>query len=155
MMEKISQRSAQCQFDPAELNDWFESLDSVAARYNPQCVADLLHALHPDKPKRRSYVEHVLDGQDGPFIAVTDYIKLVPDQIRQWIPGRYMRLGTDGFGRSDTRTALRSHFEVDAEHIVYATLLALSKSSDFEIDQLTEAMSSLGIEPESMDPAIA
>lgn len=117
-------------------------------------AVDRNNALHPDKPKSRSYVEEVLDGQGGPFIAVTDYIKLVPDQIRQWIPGRYVTLGTDGFGRSDTRAALRSHFEVDAEHIVYAALRALSESSDFASEKLIEAMSSLGIDPESMDPAI-
>ena len=94
------------------------------------------NALHPGQPKRRSYVEEVLSGMTGPFAAVTDYVKLVPDQIRQWIPGPYVTLGTDGFGRSDTREALRQHVEVNAEHIAFATLCELSKSSRFNKEQL-------------------
>ena len=96
-----------------------------------------------------------MNGLDGPFVAVTDYIKLVPDQIRQWIPGQYVTLGTDGFGRSDTRAALRRHFEVDAEHIVYATLRALDDSSEADTARLTKAMQMLNIDPTSMDPVVA
>ncbi|TWU40090.1 Pyruvate dehydrogenase E1 component [Novipirellula aureliae] len=118
-------------------------------------AVDRDNALHPDRPKRQSYLEEMLDGMNGPIIAVTDYIKLVPDQIRQWVPGQYMTLGTDGFGRSDTREALRRHFEVDAEHIAYAALRALSKSSDFEPAKLSSAMDILNIDPQSMDPATA
>jgi len=117
--------------------------------------ADRINTLHPEQPKRRSYLEEMLEGVSGPFIAVTDYVKLVPDQIRQWIPGKYVTLGTDGFGRSDTRAALRRHFEVDAEHIAYATLQALSESSDFDASKLTAAIKSLGIDPGSIDPAVA
>jgi len=113
------------------------------------------NALHPGQPKRRSYVEEVLSGMTGPFVAVTDYVKLVPDQIRQWIPGPYVTLGTDGFGRSDTREALRQHFEVNAEHIAYATLCELSKSARFNTEQLAAAMHTLGIDASSMDPATA
>lgn len=116
---------------------------------------DRVNALHPSQSKRRSYLEEVLNGINGPFVAVTDYVKLVPDQIRQWIPGRYITLGTDGFGRSDTRTALRRHFEVNAEHVTYATLRALSESSDFDPAKLPDAMRTLGIDAGSMDPAVA
>ncbi len=118
-------------------------------------AADRFNALHPGSPQRRSYLEETLSDVSGPFIAVTDYIKLVPDQIRQWIPGTYVTLGTDGFGRSDTREALRHHFEVDAEHIVYATLRTLAQSSDFDASKLAAAMQTLGIDPASMDPATA
>lgn len=118
-------------------------------------AVDRINALHPDEPKRRSYLEVELDSITGPFIAVTDYVKLVPDQIRQWIPGQYVTLGTDGFGRSDTRAALRHHFEVDAEHIAYATLLALSESSNFNAAKLSNAMRTLGIDASSMDPVVA
>ena len=111
--------------------------------------------MHPETEKQRSYLEETLNGLDGPFVAVTDYIVFVPDQIRQWIPGRYTTLGTDGFGRSDTRTALRRHFEVDAEHIVYATLLAIGDSSDADRATLRKALQTLGIDPTSMDPAVA
>ncbi len=96
-----------------------------------------------------------MNDERGPFVAVTDYIKLVPDQIRQWVPGEYATLGTDGFGRSDMRDALRRHFEVDAEHIVYAALRSLAKSGDFDGDSLTEAMKTLEIDPDSIDPAVA
>lgn len=116
---------------------------------------DRINALHPNRPKRSSYLEKTLNGINGPFVAVTDYVKLVPDQIRQWIPGQYVTLGTDGFGRSDTRAALRRHFEVDAERIVYATLRALADSSDFDSAKLPEAMQTLNIDPNSMDPAVA
>ncbi len=117
--------------------------------------ADRFNALHPDEPKRRSYLDEALAGVKGPFIAVTDYIKLVPDQIRQWVPSKYITLGTDGFGRSDTRSSLRRHFEVDAEHMVYATLRALCESNDFDEANLAKAMLTLGIDPNSMDPAVA
>ncbi|QEF97826.1 Pyruvate dehydrogenase E1 component [Stieleria maiorica] len=123
-------------------------------RRNAQ-AADRFNDLHPGELKRRSYLEEALENVSDPIIAVTDYIKLVPDQIRQWVPGRYVTLGTDGFGRSDTRKGLRRHFAVDAEHIVYATLQALPDSSGFANDQLIEAMRHLDIDPESMDPAIA
>jgi pyruvate dehydrogenase E1 component len=116
---------------------------------------DRTNALHPGQPKSRSYLEEILNGITGPFVAVTDYVKLVPDQIRQWIPGQYVTLGTDGFGRSDTRAALRRHFEVDAEHIVYAALRALSESSDVDAAILPNAMRTLGIDASSMDPAVA
>ncbi|HEX2585446.1 MAG TPA: pyruvate dehydrogenase (acetyl-transferring), homodimeric type, partial [Steroidobacteraceae bacterium] len=81
--------------------------------------------LHPtDKPKQ-SYVTQVFEKVQGPFIASTDYMKVVADQIRQWVPGRYVVLGTDGYGRSDGRAALRKHFEVDRHYVVAAALKAL------------------------------
>jgi len=81
--------------------------------------------LHPtDKPKQ-SYVAQVFEKVQGPFIASTDYMKVVADQIRQWVPGRYVVLGTDGYGRSDGRAALRKHFEVDRHYVVAAALKAL------------------------------
>ena len=79
--------------------------------------------LHPELNPRESYVEKLLRDEDGPFIAVSDYMKIVPDQIAPWVPGGLMTLGTDGFGRSDTRERLRRFFEVDAETVVVATLL--------------------------------
>ena len=78
--------------------------------------------LHPTDPPQRPYVAEVLADVDGPIVAVTDFVKTVPDQIARWVPQPFIPLGTDGFGLSDTRTALRQHFEVDARHIVVATL---------------------------------
>jgi len=87
--------------------------------------AERWNILHPvDKP-RESYVSKTLANAKGPFIASTDYMKVVADQIRQWVPGRYVVLGTDGYGRSDGRAALRHHFEVDRYYVVAATLKAL------------------------------
>src|SRR5207245_2323848 len=78
--------------------------------------------LHPASPKRKSYLESALQDEKGVFVAVSDYMKIVPDQIAPWVPGGLTTLGTDGYGRSDTRRNLRRFFEVDAEMIVVATL---------------------------------
>ena len=80
--------------------------------------------LHPDQAARTPRVTELLDDGEGPIVAVTDFMKAVPDQIARWVPAgrRFVPLGTDGFGRSDTREALRRHFETDAPHVVVATL---------------------------------
>jgi pyruvate dehydrogenase E1 component len=91
----------------------------------------------------------------GPFIAVTDYVRLVPEQIRPWVPGRYVTIGTDGFGRSDTREALRCHFEVNAEQIVLNTLTSLAADQAIDPRILPAAIQRLNIDPEKPDPAIS
>jgi pyruvate dehydrogenase E1 component len=118
----------------------------AAARWN---------TLHPQETPRESYVEGLLKGIPGPFIAVSDYVRLVPDQIRPWVPGHFSTLGTDGFGRSDTREALRWHFEIDANAIAYATLVALHKEQRLETKQLIAALKTLAIDPDKLDPATA
>ncbi|MEO8269236.1 MAG: pyruvate dehydrogenase (acetyl-transferring), homodimeric type [Aureliella sp.] len=135
-------------------SDVWSVTSNCKLRRDAQSV-DRTNAMHPEAPKQGSYLEEALNGLDGPFVAVTDYLKLVPDQIRQWVPGQYLTLGTDGFGRSDTRAALRRHFEVDAEHIVYATLRAIGDSSESGKARLTNALQTLGIDPDSMDPVVA
>ena len=85
------------------------------------------------------YVEDQLKGLDGPFIAASDYMRTVADQIRQWIPGPYYTLGTDGFGRSDSRQALRQFFEVDAESIAYTSLRALYEQDKIDLKTLKDA----------------
>ncbi len=90
--------------------------------------------LHPDKPPQVPYVRAAVQRpRRSPFIAATDNMRMVSDQIRQWMPGRYVTLGTDGFGRSDGRAALREHFEVDRRFIVLAALKALA--DDGRIDR--------------------
>ena len=111
--------------------------------------------LHPGDAPRQSFLESSLGELAGPFIAASDNVRLVAEQIRQWIPGRYVTLGTDGFGRSDSREALRKHFEMNAENIVFATLSALAAEGGFERSRLAEAMNALGIDPEQVNPAIA
>ena len=109
----------------------------------------------PKKNRDRSYLQQVLKGVSGPFIAVSDNVRLVADQIRPWVPGPYVTLGTDGFGRSDTRSALRRHFEIDAEHTVYAALCALSENGQFDKKKLAKAIKDLDIDPDKADPATA
>ena len=88
----------------------------------------------------------------GPFIAATDYVRTVADQIREWMPGRYLSLGTDGFGRSDARAALRQHFEVDRNYIIVATLKALADEGKIEPSVVSGAMDKLGIDAEKPVP---
>jgi pyruvate dehydrogenase E1 component len=103
--------------------------------------------LHPGEPPRSPYVQQCLKDTQGPFIAATDYMRTVPDQIREWVPGRYVSLGTDGFGRSDSRAALRKHFEVDRHYITVAALKALADEGQLEVAAVTAAMKALGVDP--------
>ncbi|HEV2443655.1 MAG TPA: pyruvate dehydrogenase (acetyl-transferring), homodimeric type [Steroidobacteraceae bacterium] len=103
--------------------------------------------LHATEPPRAPYVQQCLKDAQGPFIAATDYLRTVPDQIRQWVPGRYVSLGTDGFGRSDSRAALRRHFEVDRHYIAVAALKALADEGKLETSAVTAAMKALGVDP--------
>ena len=108
--------------------------------------------LHPDAEQRVAYVRQCLDPTDGPIVAATDYMKAVPDMVTRWIDRPYTVLGTDGFGRSDTREALRTHFEVNAEHIAYAALYSLCLDGKSTPDELTRAIAELGIDPERVNP---
>ena len=85
-------------------------------------------------------------------MAVTDYLRAVPDQVPAWVPRPFTSLGTDGFGRSDTRAALRRFFEVDAAHLVVAVLAALAQEGEAKPDEVAEAMAAYGIDPDSADP---
>ncbi|MFY4729601.1 transketolase-like TK C-terminal-containing protein, partial [Nitrospira sp. BLG_2] len=89
--------------------------------------AERWNMWHPDEPPRKSYLQQTAETFQGPSVAVSDYVRMVPQQIAPWIPGGLLTLGTDGFGRSDTRKALRRFFEIDAEHLVVATLYALHR----------------------------
>ena len=108
--------------------------------------------LHPDQPARSSYVTECLGADDHPVIAASDYMQQYADQIREYIPQDYTVLGTDGFGRSDTRATLRNFFEVDRYYIAQAALASLHQRGEIEIDVLTDAMSEWGIDPDKCDP---
>jgi pyruvate dehydrogenase E1 component len=108
--------------------------------------------LHPNDEPKQTYVQEALGERTGPFIAATDYLKTVADQIRQWIPGRYAVLGTDGFGRSDSRAELRRFFEVDRHYVAVATLKALADDGKVERAIVTQAMKTFGIDPEKPNP---
>ncbi|MBW3611412.1 MAG: pyruvate dehydrogenase (acetyl-transferring), homodimeric type, partial [Actinobacteria bacterium] len=111
--------------------------------------------LHPSQSPRTPWVTEVLSEAEGPYIAVTDYMKAVPDQVGRWVPGTFIPLGTDGFGRSDTREALRRHFETDAGHVVVATLRALASEGQVKESAVSDAISRYGIDAEALDPRLA
>jgi pyruvate dehydrogenase E1 component len=111
--------------------------------------------LHPGKRARKPYISKVLAKAEGPVIAVTDYMKLLPDMVRPWVPGDLHALGTDGFGRSDTRAALRRHFEVDAESIALTALQALAKRGKIKREAVAKAIEDLGVDPDKVDPVSA
>ena len=108
--------------------------------------------LHPADRQRDSYITQTLSGSKGPFIASTDYMKVVADQIRQWVPGRYVVLGTDGYGRSDGRAALRRHFEVDRHYIVAASLKALADEGKLD-KQIAQGYVARHIDASKPNPA--
>jgi len=108
--------------------------------------------LHPNETPRKSYLETLLQNEEGCFIAVTDYMKLVADQISPWVPGGLYSLGTDGFGRSDTRQHLRRYFEVDAECVSLAVLTVLAEKNLISKETVAHAIRDLKIDPEKAFP---
>jgi pyruvate dehydrogenase E1 component len=111
--------------------------------------------LHPSTPDAVPYVTAALATSAGPIVAVTDFMKAVPDMIARWAPRSFTVLGTDGYGRSDTRAALRRHFEVDAAHIVVAVLSALVEQGDAKVEEVVDAIGRYGIDASAVDPRTA
>ena len=122
---------------------------------NDALLCQRWNMLHPTQPARKSYLEKLLEKEQGPFIAVSDYMRIVPDQIAPWVPGGLLTLGTDGFGRSDTRVNLRRFFEVDAESTVIATLYALAQKGKIEKSVVAQAIKDLGVNPEKVFPQLS
>ncbi|MCS7271231.1 MAG: pyruvate dehydrogenase (acetyl-transferring), homodimeric type, partial [Gemmataceae bacterium] len=108
--------------------------------------------LHPLAEKRIPYVRQVLGETSGPIIAASDYLRAVPEQIAPFLDGRLLVLGTDGFGRSDTRKALRRFFEIDAEHVTVAALHALAERRDIERSVVQQAIQAFGINADGPAP---
>jgi pyruvate dehydrogenase E1 component len=108
--------------------------------------------LHPEHPPRQPYVRQCLATHQGPFVAATDYMRTVPDQIRQWVPGRFHVLGTDGYGRSDSRAALRGFFEVDHRYIVVAALKMLADEGKLDVATVKGAIQRFAIDPDTPNP---
>jgi len=108
--------------------------------------------LHPAETPKKSYVEQCLGDRPGPYIAATDYMKIVPDQIQRWVPGTFLSLGTDGYGRSDARQELREHFEVDRRFIAITALTALVDDGALDRKTVAEAIEKYGVDPDRPDP---
>ncbi len=111
--------------------------------------------FHPTSEPRVSYLETILKDAEGPFIASSDYVQAHTEQIADWLPNELVALGTDGMGRSETRPALRRHFEVDAECITIAALYKLHQQGHFEANFVNQAISDLGVDPEKVSPLYA
>ena len=108
--------------------------------------------LHPDKTPRVPYVAQVLGPDGGPIVVATDWIRTLPDLVAPWVSDPYIVLGTDGFGRSDTRENLRAHFEIDPPNIAAAALAGLARCGSIDARQAAKSIRALGLDPESADP---
>jgi len=123
------------------------SVTSYKQLYRDGNDCERWNMLHPAEAAKVPYVTQTLKDAAGPFIAASDYMKVLPESLSKWVPGQLVSLGTDGFGRSENRTALRDFFEVDAKHIVLATLGALARENKIGIDVVKRAIQELGINP--------
>jgi pyruvate dehydrogenase E1 component len=119
---------------------------------NDALAVERWNRLHPTETPRRPYVADAFGDVEGPVIAVTDFVKAVPDQIARWVPQPFVPLGTDGFGLSDARAPLRRHFEVDAAHVVVAALNGLAQRGDVKADVVADAIARYGIDADALDP---
>src|SRR5437667_3208858 len=153
------------------LNEALHAQESLAEQYGVQAdvwsltsytqlrrealATERWNRLHPSEPEKRPYVLTALDGAEGPIVAATDYMKIVPDQLAPWLGGRLLSLGTDGFGRSDNREFLRRHFEVDASSIAAAAVSQLARDEKFDVGRAQKALDELGVNNETVDPAVA
>ena len=129
------------------------SVTSYKQLYRDGNDCDRWNMLHPGATPRVPFVSQALKDAPGVLVAASDYMKVLPESIAQWLPRPLMALGTDGFGRSESRVALRDFFEVDAKHIVLATLTALLRDKQINLEVLQQAVKDLGINPEKANPA--
>jgi len=128
------------------------SMTSAQQLRNDALAVERWNRLHPADKPHVPYVSRALAGSEGPVVVTSDWIKSVNDMPARWIPNRFVALGTDGFGRSDTREALRRHFETDAEHVVVATLHALMLDGKLKPEQVTRAIREYGLDPGAVEP---
>jgi pyruvate dehydrogenase E1 component len=140
--------------------DWKVSADVWSATSMNELVrdgqaADRHNRLNPTADKKRSYIAECLDDQPGVVVAATDYMRMYAEQIRPWVKASYTVLGTDGFGRSDTREALRSFFEVDRYHVVVATLNAMADEGQIKYDVVADAIKKYNINADAVNPVKA
>jgi pyruvate dehydrogenase E1 component len=132
--------------------DWDVAADVWSVTSFGELRRDGMAAAHfnranPAAERRVSWVERCLDAAEGPVVAASDWVAAVTDLIRPWVPRRYVALGTDGYGRSDTRAALRRYFEIDRESTVIATLAALADEGTVERSVVGRAIAQYGLDP--------
>ena len=132
---------------------WSVTSFNELARNGHEC--ERYSRMHPTEPPQKPYVQMCLENTEGPVVAVTDYMKLYAEQIRAFVPGAYHVLGTDGFGRSDTRQQLRKFFEVDRHHVVTTALKALADQEKLDPQRVSDAIKTYGIDPDKPNPATA
>jgi len=128
------------------------SVTSYAELRRDALACDRANLIDSSKTKKESYLESQIKNLNGPFIAVSDYMRSVADQIRKWVPGTYITLGTDGFGRSDSRQALRHFFEVNASHIAYVTMKSLSDEGKIDSSLVAKAYKKYEIDSKKPNP---
>ncbi|MEA2703296.1 MAG: pyruvate dehydrogenase component, partial [Actinomycetota bacterium] len=128
------------------------SATSYKALREDALSAERWNRLHPTEPPRTPYVTEALSASEGPFVAVTDFMKAVPDQVARWVPGPFTPLGTDGYGRSDTSANLRRHFETDAASIVTTVLQSLAQVDEAKPEEVADALARYSVDTEVADP---
>jgi pyruvate dehydrogenase E1 component len=129
------------------------SITSYKALHRDCLDAERWNRMHPGDKTRLSYLEQCLEKESGVYVMASDYVKALPESIARWFPNPPVALGTDGFGRSESREALRDHFEVDARFIVLGALGALAREGEIDVAVVTKAMKDLKIDPEKANPA--
>ncbi|MGI9559064.1 MAG: transketolase-like TK C-terminal-containing protein, partial [Thermodesulfobacteriota bacterium] len=128
------------------------SVTSYKELYRDAQAAGRWNRLHPFRKRKTSHIENCLKNESGVFVAASDYLKSLPSSISSLLPGRTVELGTDGFGRSDTRERLREFFEVNARNIAYSALWALREDGEIDDKTLARAAEDLEINPRKKDP---
>jgi pyruvate dehydrogenase E1 component len=131
------------------------SVTSFKNLYWDGLAAERQSLRNPHQQPQLSYLQQQLSAEKGVFVAATDYLKALPAMVAKWIPGETVLLGTDGYGRSDTRAALRDFFEVDARHIAYAALAALAGEKRVSLSEVEKAAKKLDIDPDKANPLFA
>jgi pyruvate dehydrogenase E1 component len=131
------------------------SVTSYKELYRDGNDCERWNMLHPGQTPRVPYLTQCLKDAPGVLVAASDYMKVMPESISQWMPRKLVALGTDGFGRSEGRASLRDFFEVDTKHIVLATLNALAQDKQIDVSVVQQAVKDLGINPEKLNPTIS
>jgi pyruvate dehydrogenase E1 component len=128
------------------------SVTSYKELYTDAIETERWNRLHPQEEQKRSYLQECFQGHSGVFVAASDYVKVLPSMIAPWVPGRLIPLGTDGYGRSDTRAALREYFEVDARFIALAALSGLADQGKIKRDKVNRAIKEMDLHPDKLSP---